>query len=130
MPPRAHPCSPEGWPLAREAWLEDGYGSLDPSDEVGVRVTPAVAVVESIVKRYAEDLQLIGLPRERALQVTHPLASSTSSLRSSFSDRRSAPPTAASHATYKRVSEIRCSRQTCATETSPHNPGSTISSFC
>ena len=46
--------SSEGWPLTREGWIEDGYGVFDPCDEGVVGVSPPIAVVESIPKRYAE----------------------------------------------------------------------------
>jgi hypothetical protein len=50
--PVAHPCSPEGWPLTREGWLEDGYGPVNPVDQVGLGVSPSVGVVEPVGKLY------------------------------------------------------------------------------
>ena len=41
MPGHPHNLSPEGWPLTREGWLEDGYRIADPVDNIPV--APVVA---------------------------------------------------------------------------------------
>jgi hypothetical protein len=51
---QVHPLSPEGWPLTREGWIEDGYGVFDPCNKGGVGISPSIAVVEPIAKGYAE----------------------------------------------------------------------------